>query len=177
MINWIKRLFTKKPEITMIAALQNDRGIGYQGNLIYSIKNDMQHFVDQTSGHTVIMGRKNWESIPKKYRPLKNRENIIITRDPKYSAEGATLVSSIKEAIEKSTSEKIYIIGGGQVYTLGLPYADILDLTRIDSNKPADVYFPEFQNKFKLVEGSGINLDNKTNLDYECQVWKRKTTK
>lgn len=175
MIKWLKKILNKnQPEIIMIAAIQNDRGIGYQGDLIHHIKDDMKHFIEQTTGHTVIMGRKNWESIPEKYRPFKNRQNIIITRDNNYDAKGALIVSNIKEAINKSTSEKIYIIGGGQIYNLGLPYADILDLTLIDSTKPADVFFPEFRTDFELTEGSGSIHDKKTKVYYEFQIWKRK---
>lgn len=174
MFNWLKKIVNKKPKIIMIAALQNNRGIGYQNNLIHSIPDDMKHFVKQTTGHTVIMGRKNWESIPKKYRPLKDRQNIIITRDKNYQTSGALVVDSMELAIEQSNSDKIYIIGGGQIYTLGLAYADILDLTLIDSDKPADIFFPEYEKEFTCVEKSGIIHDEKTGLNYEFQIWKRK---
>ncbi len=175
MFKWLQKLFIKRrKEIIMIAAIQNDRGIGYQGDLIHSIKADMKHFVAQTTGHTVIMGRKNWESIPKKYRPFKDRENIIITRDQNYDAKEALIVSSIEEAINKSSSEKIYIIGGGQIYTLGLTYADVLDLTIIHDTKPADVFFPEFKHDFKLTERSAVTHDEKSGLSYEFQLWSRK---
>ena len=159
----------------MIAAIQSDRGIGYKGDLIHSIKNDMKHFVEQTNGHTVIMGRKNWESIPEKYRPLKNRQNIIITRDIHYVAKGAIVVSSLGQALKKSIHGKIYIIGGGEIYNLGLEYADTLDLTIIHSEKPADVFFPKFEKKFNQISGSGIISEKKTQLNYEFQIWKRKT--
>lgn len=158
----------------MIAALQSDRGIGYQGNLIHSIKDDMQHFVEQTTGHTVIMGRKNWESIPEKYRPLKNRENIIITRDQNYHADGSIVVSNMEQAIQQSSSNNVYIIGGGQIYTLGLKYADMLDLTIVHDQRSADIFFPEYKNNFHQISGSGIMHDKKTDIDYEFQVWRRK---
>ena len=158
----------------MIAAIQNDNGIGYQGNLIHSIKNDMKHFVDKTTNHTVIMGRKNWESISEKYRPFKNRQNIIITRDADYTADGALVVSSFEEAIAKSDREKIYIIGGGQIYTMALPHANTLDITQVYANEPADIFFPRFENDFKLVSSSGKIFDEKTNFDYEFQIWERK---
>lgn len=160
-------------EIIMIAAIQNDRAIGYQDNLIHSIKNDMKHFVTQTIGNTVIMGRKNWESIPEKFRPFKNRENIVITRDKQYLAKGATVVHSLEQAIKKSTKEKIYIIGGGEIYRLGIKYATALDLTLIDSNKAGDVYFPEFEHMFKLSKRSKKIYDEKTSLYYQFQKWIR----
>ncbi|MCA9353173.1 dihydrofolate reductase [Patescibacteria group bacterium] len=174
MYTWFKNLFTTtQPEIVMIAAIQNDRGIGYQGDLIHQIKNDMKHFVDATSGHTVIMGRKNWESIPEKYRPLSHRQNIIISRDPNYQATGALVVTSLKEAIAQSDRKKIYIIGGGQIYTLGLPYADTLDLTIVDAHKLADVFFPEFEKSFQLTTCSEEMRDERTNVTYTFQIWKR----
>ncbi|MFT7328077.1 MAG: dihydrofolate reductase [Crocinitomicaceae bacterium] len=174
MFNWIKKIFKSRQEITMIAAIQNDRGIGYQGELIHSIKNDMKHFVTKTNSHTVIMGRKNWESIPEKYRPMKNRQNIIITRDTSYHAAGATIVNSIEKAIKKSTEKKIYIIGGGQIYTLGMKYANTLDLTLINTHKSADVFFPKFDHFFNMHEESESIHDEKTNLNYKFQIWKRK---
>jgi len=175
MFTWLKNLFIKpKKEIIMIAAIQNDHGIGFKGNLIHGIKNDMKHFVSQTTGHTIIMGRKNWESIPEKYRPFKDRENIVITRDKNYHAKGAIVVTSLEEAIKKSTRNTIYIIGGGQIYTLGMKYADVLDLTQIHAHEPADVFFPEFKKDFMLSEGSGNIYDEKTGLNYEFQIWIRK---
>ena len=158
----------------MIAAIQNDNGIGYQGNLIHSIKNDMKHFVDQTTGHTVIMGRKNWETIPEKYRPFKNRQNIVISRDDSYLAEGALVVSSLEEAIKKSNEKKIYIIGGGQIYNLALPYADTLDITHVDADEAADVFFPTFTDAFKLTSYSEEIYDEKSGFKYQFQIWKRK---
>ena len=175
MFSWLKKISQSKPQIIMIAAIQSDRGIGYKNNLIHSIQNDMRHFIEQTNGHTVIMGRKNWESIPEKYRPLKNRQNIIITRNKEYKAQGADIVSSITSAIQQSTSQRIYIIGGGQIYEQGLVYADFLDLTIINKKNPADVFFPAYKTGFNLLSKSELIHDKKTNLDYEFQIWKRKT--
>ena len=164
----------KTPKIIMIAAIQNDRGIGYQGDLIHHIKNDMKHFVDQTTGHTVIMGRKNWETIPEKFRPFKNRENIVVTRNKNYEAKGALVVHSLEEALRKANSKKIYIIGGGEIYTQGLSYADVLDLTLIDADEPADTFFPEYEDKFQLVESSEEIYDAQTGHTYRFTLWEKK---
>lgn len=164
----------KNQEIIMIAAIQNDRAIGYKGKLIHSLRNDMRHFVKQTTGHSIIMGRKNWESIPEKYRPLKNRENIIITRNNNYIAQGAIIVGSIEEALRKSSHQKIYIIGGGEIYRLGMSYATILDLTIINDNKPGDAFFPSFKSSFRLSKKSEPTWDEKTNLEYQFQTWEKK---
>jgi len=175
MFSWLSKLFKKQgPEIIMIAAIQNDRGIGYQKKLIHNIKDDMKHFVDRTTPYTIIMGRKNWETIPEKFRPLENRQNIVITRTPHYHALGALVAKNLQDAITQSTSEKIYIIGGGQIYSLGIEIADTLDLTQIDDTQAADVFFPEFENDFFLESSSEKNFDEKTGLHYQFQIWKRK---
>ncbi|MEM9388952.1 MAG: dihydrofolate reductase, partial [Bacteroidota bacterium] len=97
--------------------------------------------------HPVIMGRKNYESIPAKYRPLPNRKNIVITRQPDYKAEGAFVVNSLEEAIASADNEnpdEIFIIGGGQIYEMGLKVADIMYITEIHHEFDGDAYFPEY---------------------------------
>ena len=158
----------------MIAAIQKDRGIGYQGKLIHNIKNDMAHFVKQTEGHVVIMGRKNWESITEKYRPLPGRTNIVVTRDPSYQAIGAQVINNIEAAIDQSGREQVFIIGGGELYHLALPYATDLDLTMIEAQEPADVFFPEFENEFMLSSSSEPVVDDTTNTSYRFTTWRRK---
>ncbi|MAQ77299.1 hypothetical protein CL684_02125 [Candidatus Campbellbacteria bacterium] len=175
MLSFLKKFLPKKQsKIIIIAAIQNDRGIGYQDNLIHHIKKDMQHFVNQTTGHTVVMGRKNWETIPEKFRPFKNRQSIIITRNKNYTAAGALVTHSLEEAIIKASSEKIYIIGGGEIYKQVLAYADTLDLTIINANKPADTFFPEFENKFKVVQSSEEMYDEESHTSYIFTVWEKK---
>lgn len=164
----------KTKKIILIAALQNNRGIGYQGDLLYHIKDDMKHFVEMTKNHMVIMGRKNWDSIPEKFRPFKDRENIIVTRQTDFKAAGAIVVHNIEDALERSSSNTIYVIGGAEIYTLALPYADMLDLTIIDAEKEADTFFPEFKTDFKKESSSEEVIDPETGLRYQFQIWKRK---
>jgi dihydrofolate reductase len=99
-----------------------------------------------TTGHYVIMGRKNYESIPEKYRPLPNRTNVIITRQSEYEAPGAVIVHSMNEALnlaKEAQQEEVFIIGGGEIYSLGLPHADLLYITEIDESFDGDAFFPE----------------------------------
>jgi dihydrofolate reductase len=142
--------------ITIIAAIQSkDNGLGYKNDLLYQLPEDMKYFRDTTSGHVVIMGRKTWESIPEKFRPLPNRENIIITKQTGYVAHGAKVVSSLEEAIhveqDNSSDKEIFIIGGSEIYKQSLPLADKLYLTLIDGDKPADVFFPEYTELFTVI--------------------------
>lgn len=107
----------------------------------------MKFFSKTTRGHHVLTGRKNYESIPKKYRPLPGRTNIVVTRSEDYQADGALVVSSIKEGIEHARSAgetNLFIIGGGEIYKQTLELADTLVLTHVQTTLEGDTFFPEF---------------------------------
>ncbi|MBI1936099.1 dihydrofolate reductase [Candidatus Woesearchaeota archaeon] len=130
--------------ISLIAAMDRNRVIGNENKLLWKIPNDMKRFRQLTAGKTVIMGRKTFESIG---RPLPNRTNIIITRDKNYKADGCIVVYSVGEALKKSDSEEIMVIGGAQIYVQLLPTANKMYLTFIDAEFEGDAYFPEFDKK------------------------------
>lgn len=117
-------------EVNMIVAIGNDGAIGRKGELIWKIPADLKRFKELTTGHPVIMGRKTWESLPKK--PLPNRINIVITRQPGYKAEGGLVVSSPDEALSLCQDVTPFIIGGAEIYKSFLPKATGLFLTKID---------------------------------------------
>ena len=140
-------------KISMIAALGKNRELGEGNKLIWKIPSDLKRFQDLTSGHPIIMGRKTYESIG---RLLPNRTNIIITRDSNYKIKGAIVVNSIQDAFEKAKnqpgSDEAFIIGGAQIYTLGMPFANKLYLTKIDDENPdADTFFPDYSEFRKIV--------------------------
>lgn len=126
----------------MIAAIGKNNELGKGNDLIWHFKEDMKFFKETTMGHSVIMGRKTFESLPK---ALPGRKNIVITRDSAYSADGICTVSSPEEAIAAADTGEVFIIGGGCIYNLFLPKADKLYLTEIEAEEPdADTYFPDF---------------------------------
>lgn len=137
--------------ITIIAALADNMAIGRRGDLLWHLPEDLRHFKKLTLEGTVIMGRKTWESLPR--RPLPKRVNIVISHDPDYKAQGAHVCTSLPEAIETANALRpqdspgdaaIFIIGGGQLYALALPLADSLEITRIHAAADdADTFFPE----------------------------------
>lgn len=128
--------------ISMIAAIGKNNELGKGNDLIWHFKEDMKFFKETTMGHSVIMGRKTFESLPK---ALPGRKNIVITRDSAYSADGICTVSSPEEAIAAADTGEVFIIGGGCIYNLFLPKADKLYLTEIEAEEPdADTYFPDF---------------------------------
>lgn len=142
----------KDKKIEIVVALGKEtRAIGNGNKLLWHIPDDMKRFRDITMGHPIIMGRKTYESLPEKYRPLPGRDNIIITRQKDYEAEGAEVSYSLEEALElartgadKLDLDTIFIGGGEQIYTLALPYVDKLYLTLIESDNEGDTFFPDY---------------------------------
>lgn len=140
--------------ISLIAAIGKNRELGKGNELLWHIPDDLKRFRSTTKGHPCIMGRKTFESIVAILgKPLPNRTNIVITRDKNWSHEEAVALDSIEDAIQlakrKPGGEEVFIIGGGEIYTLSLGYADKLYLTRIDDAKEADSFFPEYEALFK----------------------------
>ena len=144
---------TEQPTISMIAAIgKKDRTIGNGNKLLWHIPSDMKRFRDTTMGHPIIMGRKTYESLPDKYRPLPGRKNIIVTRQENYPAPQEVLIThSLEDALTKAKSldsEEIFIGGGQQIYEQALPFIEKLYLTIVDTDKTGDTFFPEYKEQF-----------------------------
>ncbi len=148
------------PRISIIVAHSKNMFIGKNQTLIWEIPDDHIRFKKITMGHPVIMGRKTWESIPEKFRPLPGRTNFVITRDNSYSAPGATVTTSIEDALASARqapgNEEIFVVGGGEIYKAALPFTDRLYITLIDKEVEGDTFFPEYANIFtkKISEES-----------------------
>ncbi len=148
------------PRISIIVAHSKNMVIGKGNDLIWEIPDDHARFKKITMGHPVIMGRKTWESIPEKFRPLPGRTNFVITRDNSYSAPGATVTTSIEDALASARqapgNEEIFVVGGGEIYKAALPFTDRLYITLIDKEVEGDTFFPEYANIFtkKISEES-----------------------
>ena len=143
--------------VSIIAAIGKNRELGKGNDLIWHFKDDMKFFKETTTGSTVIMGRKTFESLPK---ALPNRRNIVISSNKGFKAEGAEVVDSIEKALKKAKDDEIFIIGGGRIYEEFLPLADKLYLTEIDAVcEDAEVYFPKFDKKL---------YRRKKLTDFEC---------
>lgn len=131
-------------EVVVIAAVAKNRVIGEDNQLIWNIPEDMAHFKALTAGHTVIMGRKTWESLPPRFRPLPGRRNIVISRQTDYAAPGAELANSLENALKlASTADTVFIIGGEQIYAQAMALADRLEITEVDLEPEGDAWFPE----------------------------------
>jgi len=148
-------------EIVIVAAIARNRVIGKDNRLLWNIPADMAHFKALTAGHTVIMGRKTWESLPPRFRPLPGRRNIVISRQEDYAAPGAELADSLENALKlTSTTAVVFIIGGEQIYGQAMPLADRLEITEVDLEPEGDAWFPEIAavdwEKVAKTEGAGF---------------------
>ncbi len=127
--------------ISIIAAIGKNNELGKNNDLIWHFKEDMKFFRETTTGNTVLMGRKTFESLP---HALPNRRNVVVTKDENYIAEGAEVFHSVEEALKNTENDNVFVIGGAMIYDELLPLCDKLYLTEIDDECPdADVYFPK----------------------------------
>lgn len=129
--------------VTAIAAVSENWGIGKNNDLLFNIPEDKKFFRRTTLGHTVVMGRKTLQSLPNG-KPFKDRNNIILSRDSSFTCEGAEICESIEEVLELiKDKEKVFIVGGGEIYRDMLPYCDNAIITKVDAKPDADVFFPD----------------------------------
>ncbi len=163
--------------MNLIAAVDRNWAIGRNGKLLVSIPQDMAYFRQMTTGKVVIMGRKTLESFPKK-KPLRNRaENIVITRQTDYQAEGATVVHSVKEALNAAArydTRDVFVIGGGEVYRSLLPYCDTAYITKIDFAYDADTRLPDLDHDPEWEKVRATDELTYFDLVYEFDTYRRK---
>jgi len=149
--------------ISIIVAVSDDLGIGKNNDLLWHLPEDMKRFKRLTTGNTIIMGKRTWESLPK--RPLPGRKNVVITDIPHETFEGAVMAYSIDDAVAKCKGDtEIFIIGGGSIYAQFMPLADRLYITHVHRKSEADTFFPSIDKRtWEIVEkeeftpeGSGV---------------------
>ena len=159
--------------IIMIAAVAENNALGKNNELVWHLPNDFKRFKSLTTNHHIIMGRKTFESFPK---PLPNRVHVVITRQKDYNPEDCIVVDSIEKAIAICPeNEDSYIIGGGEIYNLGMEHADILEITKVHHSFDADAYFPEIdKTDWQLVESEENFRDEKHLYDYTYETYIRR---
>tara|TARA_B100000700_G_C15056236_1_gene862982 strand:+ start:1485 stop:2006 length:522 start_codon:yes stop_codon:yes gene_type:complete len=168
-------------KVSLIVAVSENGVIGKDNNLIWHLPNDMKFFKETTIGHYVIMGRKNFESIPHKFRPLPNRTNIIVTRQCDYNAHGCVVVNSVEEAIEiaKNNGEiEPFIIGGGQIYKMVLEknLVDKIYLTKIHESFNGDTFFPELDDTWQEINRIDYKKDENHKYDYSIFIFENNSS-
>ncbi len=159
--------------ITMIAAAAENNALGKDNDLVWHLPDDFKRFKRLTSGHHIIMGRKTFESFPKL---LPDRTHVIITRKDNYDPEGALVVNSLEEAIRVSKlDEQPFIIGGGEIYKMGIETAERIELTRVHGEFDADTFFPEIdEENWKLIDEKFHEKDEKHKYSFTYLTYERR---
>jgi len=161
--------------ISIIVAVSRNNVIGKNNALPWKISSDLKRFKELTTGHTVIMGRKTWESIPAKFRPLSNRSNIVLTRQEKIGAPGCLVFNSLESAFcfAKGLGE-IFVIGGEQIYKLSLPRVDRIYLTTVHTECEGDAHFaPLDRNQWEIESSEEVCGENDSH-QYTFEILNRK---
>jgi dihydrofolate reductase len=160
--------------ISLIAAVASNGVIGKDNALLWQLPEDMRHFRETTRGKPVVMGRRTWESLPERFRPLPGRRNIVVTRNAAYRADGAIVAASLDAAIAAAgEAEEIFVIGGAELYRQAIGSADRLYLTEIAQDYAGDVFFPEVL-AGQWQEISRRPRGDESLLDYDFVVYARR---
>lgn len=164
--------------ISIVVAVSENNAIGANGDLLWRLPNDMSHFKTVTLGHHVVMGRKTYESIPPKFRPLPGRKNIVISRHKNFDSEGCVSVSGLQEAVtlaREAGETELMIIGGGEIYREAFALADKIYLTKVHHTfENADTFFPAINNEWEIVKNESHRADEKHRFSYDFLELERK---
>jgi dihydrofolate reductase len=157
--------------VSLVVAVSENRVIGKAGKLPWRLPKDLQHFKKLTLDHTVIMGRKTFEEIQ---RPLTNRRNVVISRNPGFHPHGVTVVPSLAEALALgATEDEVFVVGGGEIYRLALPRADRLHLTVVHAVVEGDTFFPPLDAAWALDEEERHEPDEKHAFAFTFRTYSR----
>ena len=165
----------KKPNLSIIVAVAENLAIGKNNDLLWHLSSDLKRFKKLTMGHPVVMGRRTWESLPK--RPLPGRRNIVFTQNTDFKADGAEVVHSVNSLFKvlKDYDDEVFVRGGASIYQLLLPFTNRLYVTRVYREFDGDVFFPVIDmSEFNLVSLSDPMFDEESGLDYAYEEYDRK---
>jgi dihydrofolate reductase len=172
-------VIAKKMIVSLIVAIAENNAIGKNNDLLWHLPNDMKFFKEKTLNHHIITGRKNYISIPEKYRPLVNRTNIVLTRSENFNEEGCIVKHNLQDAISyalDSDDTEIFIIGGGQIYKEALAenLIDKMYVTHVHQTFDADTFFPEIDNIiWKKTSETDFAADEKNAFSHSFAVYEK----
>ncbi len=164
--------------ISMIVAQAQNGAIGKNNEMIWHLPDDLKYFKDQTRHHHILMGRKNFDSLGEKYQPLPQRVNIVITRNKNWQHDGVKVFHDVEEGVkfaQENKEEELFIIGGGEIYKLGLPIADKLYITEVKANFPdAEAFFPEIdKSQWKEISRVHHPIDDRHQFEFDYVIYER----
>ena len=158
-------------EIVLVAALSENHAIGKDNQLLWHLPEDLKRFRAMTLGHTVVMGRKTFDSIGK---PLPKRKNVILTRNTDWSHPEVSVYNDMEKAIAACADETLMILGGAEIYAQSMPFADRLELTHVLSHFEGDAYFPAIDENIWEAEHGERKTDAASGISYTFSKWLRK---
>ena len=167
-------------KVALIVAMDSERGIGKNNDLMWNLPADMKFFKESTCGQIFVMGRKKYDSIPERFRPLRNRENVVLTRNTDFKAEGCLVFHSLETCLDhykNETERTVFIIGGGEIYrqALALNCVDELFITHVAKTYGADTFFPEFnESNWSVTTLSSHEIDEKHEAAFEIKQYSKK---
>ena len=160
--------------LTLVAAVSHGGVIGRDGALPWRIPEDARRFRELTTGHPVVMGRRTWDSLPDRFRPLPGRRNLVVTRSPDWRADGAERAASLEEALHLAAdAAEVFVIGGAELYAAALPLADELRMTEIDADVQGDTFFPPYD-AAEFEETSRERLVSETGVPFSFVTYVRR---
>jgi dihydrofolate reductase len=161
-------------KVSLVVAVARGGVIGREGTIPWRIPEDVARFKALTTGHAVVMGRRTWDSLPDRFRPLPERRNIIVTRNPDWSADGAERAASLEEALRlPEGAEHVFVIGGAELYAAALPLADELLITEIDLEAEGDTLFPSWD-RAAFHEESREQHESETGIRFSFVTYVRR---
>ncbi|OJX77028.1 dihydrofolate reductase [Leifsonia sp. 71-9] len=158
--------------LALIWAEAHDSVIGADGGIPWHLSEDMRHFRELTAGSPVVMGRRTWDSLPERFRPLPGRTNIVVTRQADWSAPGAEVAHSVEDALARAgAAETVWVMGGAQLYAAALPLADRVEVTEVDLDVAGDTRAPELGDGWTVRAGEW--LESASGLRYRFTTYLR----
>jgi len=159
-------------KVSLIAAMAKNRAIGVDNDLPWRLPADQRYFKAKTMGHTLIMGRRTFESIGE--RPLPGRKTIVVSRRQDYAPPGVEVVRSLDEALARAEGEEVFVAGGEEIFREALPRAHRLYLTRIERDFPGDTFFPEFdESAWRLLDRERHEATAEIPFAYSFEIWEK----
>ena len=159
--------------VSLIVAMSENQVIGRDGDMPWRLSDDLRRFRKLTMDHTIIMGRRTWESIG---RLLPGRKTVIISRNPDFSVDGATIVGNLNDALKTAGDDiEVFVVGGGEIYRVAMPIANRMYVTRVLAQIGGDTTFPEIDwGEWTRTESEVHSADEKNNYDFVFETWEQK---
>ena len=164
----------KLMNIKMIVAMDRERAIGKAGKIPWHLKADIDHFASTTTGKVVVMGRKTYQSLPNRFRPLPERQNIVLTRSLSLLAPGCEVLNTLQEVLQRSMTREVWVMGGAEIYQAFLPYSRCIMVTHVGTRIGGDIFFPAVPGHWAPRQLFRQEADEKNDFSFSVTEYTRR---